>query len=367
MNFVKAPRMCYKITDFYPKILDLEGNLDNADTENLVRRILEEYERYDDVPSVLTEENVKFLMNLSYRGRRKTFLSLKEREWENLRKKYSSSIKKYYPKVSKFTLSKDIAGKIFHLNKPAYGMYSNTIVDFENNAKPKSFAIPKLREAAIFGQPLIIDFAYNHLMTQGEMVSLAGQTVKILGYNRAAMEPFDIHFTNFQSNGQVVDHIKRILNVTSVGEAMVTASIKPPQEVFNRDRLVYMSPHSSVTMKSFDQDAIYIIGGFVDIRTNQSTSSALVADVAGIRSVKLPLDDCLEWGVGSKSLALDHVFSILSDLNSATCKSLAEAIEKHVPKRKRKEGTNAQRKIFQKMIKREQQERKLKRIQANKF
>lgn len=364
MKFVKAPRMCYKIADFYPKILDLEENLDNNDAENLVRRILEEYERYDDVPSVLTEENVRFLMDLSYRGRKRTFLSLKEREWRDLRRRYSSSIKKYHPKVSKFTLSKGIAGKIFHLNRPAYGMYSNTIVDFESNTKPRSFAIPKLREAAMFGHPVIIDFAYNHLMTRGEMVSLAGQTVKILGYNRAADDPFDIHFTNFHSDAQVVDHIKRILNVESLSQAMVTTSIQPPQEVFSRDRLVYLSPHSPLTMTSFDRDAIYIIGAFVDIRMNQSTSSALVADVAGIRSLKLPLDLSLDWGVGTKSLALDHVFSMLSDLNSHSSLTLTQAIQKHVPKRKRKEGSNVMRKMFQKIAKREQQERKLR--QANK-
>lgn len=348
------PRMVYEINDFKSEITCEED-------EKLVKQIINEYNNHDYPPCNLGNELMELLMSMSYNGRQKTMLKTRCKEKELLRRRYLSSIKKYYPKQSKFTDSVKVAGVIFDRAnmKPNYGFYSNTILDVLNNCKPKKFGTSSLKNAAIFGTPLIIDYHYNHLMVQSEIMSLCGQCLDILSYNRRSKDPFDIHFSNFDSNANFMKKFSSILNVNSVEEAMITGSIKPPQELFPTEKLIYMSPHAKIEMESFDPDKIYILGGFVDIRVHTSTSSYIVAENAGIQSMRLPLEKCLDWGHGSKSLALNHVFRILSDLKCGACSSLPEAIQKHIPQRKTKEGTNVTRRIVRKMLQKEEKERRM--------
>lgn len=338
---------------------DFRSHISCEDDEKLVRRILKEYEQNGCVPATITDEDMSFFMQISRRGRMNAMQRMRLREQASIGKKYRSSLKKYYPKESKHFVSLKCVGKILdEVNKkPVYGMYSNTIIDCLHNVKHNTFGTSGLQEAAMFGVPLIIDHCYNHVMVNSELTSLSGQCSVILGYNRKSREPFDIHFSNFDSNSYFMKRFCENLNVTSVDQAMVTASGKAPHEIFPKEKLVYMSPHANDAMELFDPEAIYIIGAFVDIRQSEAISSAMVAEVAGIRSLKLPLDQFLDWGTGSKSLALNHVFRILSDLRNGVCSSLREAIEKHVPARKVKSGRNCQTKLIRKVKKIEEKER----------
>lgn len=74
--------------------------------------------------------------------------------------------------------------------------------------------------------------------------------------------------------------------------------------LFNRKRLVYLTPHTSKTLQ-YSPDDIYIMGGIVDKEVG--------LDLTGKKAVKeeirhacLPLGQ-LKWKLGSKLLCLHHV------------------------------------------------------------
>ena len=58
---------------------------------------------------------------------------------------------------------------------------------------------------------------------------------------------------------------------------------------FPKEKLIYLTPHCKEEMKHFDHDAVYIIGGIVDLGNSEPLTFAK-ARKEGIRMQKFPLD-----------------------------------------------------------------------------
>lgn len=101
----------------------------------------------------------------------------------------------------------------------------------------------------------------------------------------------------------------------------------------NRERLVYLTPHTQTVMHSFDRDAVYVVGGIVD-RSSSEPLSLAKAKRQGLKTARLPLEKYLTWGASSgKCLTLNAVLSILLELKMSGDWRRALL---HVPQRKLK-------------------------------
>ncbi|CAF4529368.1 unnamed protein product [Rotaria socialis] len=103
-------------------------------------------------------------------------------------------------------------------------------------------------------------------------------------------------------------------------------------DLFDKDRLIYLTPDSPNEMTHFDHDAIYILGGIYDDE-NREPLTYQKAVRQNIRHQKLPLEKYLTFhSTSSRALAFHEVYNILLTLkhtNSNWIKAF-----RYVPKRK---------------------------------
>lgn len=92
-----------------------------------------------------------------------------------------------------------------------------------------------------------------------------------------------------------------------------------------------MSPHASKSLKIYDHQDIYILGGYND-RSSHVQVSHIKAQSEGIRCYRLPLDENVLWKQGNKNLCLNQVTAILHSVKATNNWQLA--IRNFAPQRK---------------------------------
>lgn len=211
-----------------------------------------------------------------------------------------------------------------------YGEKWNTIIPIstQQNQDP----LVRLRAAALFGQKLVIDCSYDHLMREKELKSLANQVLLISGHNRAYTDPFDIILTNFKWNHHFMKKMKETNGFKELEELMISVYSSPVTEVLNASDCIYLSPHAEEVMETFDHNKCYIIGGMVDTyRTDCNETSFDYAKSIGVRSQRLPILVPIRKNKPPR-LSLDIVSKILFYCKHENM-SVTQAIDNAVPAR----------------------------------
>ena len=104
-------------------------------------------------------------------------------------------------------------------------------------------------------------------------------------------------------------------------------------DLFDKRKLIYLSPDAADFLEDWEEDEILIIGAIVDLGHSVPWTKAK-AKREGIRLKKLPLDKYVVWGVATKAMPLPPVLGMLNDYQS--CKDWKRAIVSNVPSRKLK-------------------------------
>lgn len=74
--------------------------------------------------------------------------------------------------------------------------------------------------------------------------------------------PSFVYLCNLRSQGRLQTEFNRRSSLESMCFEVTQSSYL---DMFPREKLIYLSPDSNVEMETFDHDAIYIIGGIVDL------------------------------------------------------------------------------------------------------
>lgn len=77
------------------------------------------------------------------------------------------------------------------------------------------------------------------------------------------IDPYDLHFCNFDE-GVLKDYLKRQIPTLEDPTFPINLHEESYLDLFPKDKLVYLTPHSNDTIEKYDHDAIYIIGAIVD-------------------------------------------------------------------------------------------------------
>lgn len=182
-----------------------------------------------------------------------------------------------------------------------------------------------------YGQKLIFDCSYEQEMTRQESMNAAKQLSYCIGTNRKHSQPFDIHICNLNWESRTMQML--IKYVPNINTAAYPINCHPENllDAFSAEKLVYLTPHCTKELESFNYDDIYVIAGMVDKGPSTQLSLAKAKEM-GIRMAKLPLDRFYPWKSGpGKSLTLDQMIKIMLDLQLTNdwIYSL-----RHVPQRK---------------------------------
>jgi ribonuclease P protein 1 len=300
-----------------------------------------EYEKYTTlrVPTTLTINHMKDLLLAKDSIERKqmfNFLFVKEfSKLKDIIRRKEHSQEFWAQKNERYSqLNSDRTGLWDKDNNLVYGLWHNSLFSKISKNAVNRLSINKLRVTALFGQKLVIDLDYDRYMTLTECRLLAQQLGLLYNNNRyRSREPFDLHFTNCDPNMPTMEAIPRYLQHFNSPYFMSTIHKESYLDLFPKERLVYLTPHAKESLTTYDLDDIYIIGGFVD-KSCHEPISLIKAKKEGIRSVRLPLDEHIIWGVGCKNLCLNHIVAILHDvkITGDWKKSLID----NIPQRKQK-------------------------------
>lgn len=321
----------------------------NPERKAQIEEILNIYEleKYttQQVPSVLSMNDMKKLLTTYHDEKelRKMIKFFYTRECD----KFNSYKKKFYKKQEiqekkreKYGDNDDWEHGIFdRQGQLVYGLWHNSLLsritkqavrDYRNNHF--------LRHTCLFGQKLIVDLDYDQYMKPSEIGLLAKQ-ISIMFYenriNRDYPESlsYDVHFTNCRAGDHTVfelsRHIKRMDDLKQHYFHLESYLSRP--DLFPKNKLVYLSPHAKLSLKRYDHDDIYILGGYND-RSSHRQVSHVKAQSEGIRCYRLPLDENVLWKQGDKNLCLNQVAAILHAVKATGDWQLA--IRKFAPQRK---------------------------------
>lgn len=155
-------------------------------------------------------------------------------------------------------------------------------------------------------QPLVIDLQWIKDMPISRTKSLIfSELIYSMSYNRLSQQPYALHFTN-------VDFSKAGKNLRNafpkMNEGMETFTEKSMLESFPKEKLVYLSPDSRNRLK-YDDDDVYIIGGFVDTPLQPGATLAFAKEHK-LRHARLPMKETIGFNA---SMNVETVVSVLLD------------------------------------------------------
>jgi mitochondrial ribonuclease P protein 1 len=251
--------------------------------------------------------------------------------WKNQMKSENEKIKKEEKRkatAERLEQKRELDRQNEHI---VYGLNYNSMFMRVYDATITKFQNSRLINSMTFGQKIVFDCSYDEFMNRQEASNTGKQLMISFAENRMNDQPFDIHFCNVNMQGISFDILKKFIPTCLDPDFPMNIHTESFTELFDKNRLVYLTPHCNNELKTFNHDDIYIIGAMVDKQNNDPISLGK-AKKQGLRMAKLPLDQYLNWGAGSgKSLTLNQMISIMLEMKNSGDWNKALSI---VPKRK---------------------------------
>jgi tRNA (guanine9-N1)-methyltransferase len=161
---------------------------------------------------------------------------------------------------------------------------------------------------ASFG--VCIDCAYEDLMTEKEIKSLAQQIRYCYAQNKQSSHPCRFVVSNL--GGKTLENLKKESGFPDHWKARgFDCSEKSLTETFptNTSQLVYLTSDSDNILDQLCDETVYVIGGIVD-RNRLKRAAITRAESLGLKTAKLPIDQHVKLSA-TKVLTCNHVFQIL--------------------------------------------------------
>ncbi len=137
-------------------------------------------------------------------------------------------------------------------------------------------------------QPRIaVDFSFFSSMVQAEQSSLAKQVRHLYGQIVRAPFPIEMILTSFD------DSVRSLMSKNAgLAKWAVKFEEKKFEEIFEKEKIVYLTAESETLIEKFDPTDIYIIGGLVD-RNRLKGVAYEKARALGLRTARLPISEFL--------------------------------------------------------------------------
>jgi hypothetical protein len=299
-------------------IEDYRDLVKNPEDEEKIKTILEEYEflKYttDEAPRSIPP---KFMLELmtschSKMSRHRHFQYLRTRELDIAEEKRQKRI--FREQHEKMLSERKVypTGTLFdENNKPIYRRWHNTLFLHLSDTKLDHFHDHKKKNAALFGQRLIIDLGFEELEQPRTSKAVGIQLAALYSFNYHSSDPFDLIFSSFNRNSKCGEKILQ----TNTGLYHPQTMISLEEKSFDQlgipiDKLVYVTSFSRNPYRKFSEDDVIVLPGIPEVSIQQPLPLAK-AKKLGVRAVSLPFDDYVAWKVASKALTNSHVINVL--------------------------------------------------------
>lgn len=172
-----------------------------------------------------------------------------------------------------------------------------------------------------------VDLSFDGMMIDKDVAKCVKQLLRIYTMNRRSEKPIPLHFTGIQQGGAVEKHLKRN---DGYQHWDVKFSSQLFVDLFERDKLVYLTSESDNVLDTLEKDHVYVIGGLVDHNQHKGHCHGLATEM-GIRHARLPLSEHLVIKTRT-ILTINQVFEILMKIQLG--KKWQETLLEVLPMRK---------------------------------
>lgn len=163
-----------------------------------------------------------------------------------------------------------------------------------------------------------------------ESDNCAKQLTLTFALNRLQDEPFDIHFCNFNVNSKCGSKLNRTIPTMFNPDFPINVTADSYLDIFDKNKLVYLTPHCRDELQNYNPDDVYIVGAMVDKTTSEPLSLAK-AKKHGLRMAKFPLDRYYQFQ-GGKCLTINQVLEIMLQMKKYN--NWKQALSSAIPRRK---------------------------------
>ncbi|XP_076642309.1 tRNA methyltransferase roswell [Halictus rubicundus] len=213
-----------------------------------------------------------------------------------------------------------------------YGLFHNTMFLRISRKAMNNFYNNRLINAIMYAPKIVYDLGYDTDMTAYEALNCAKQLLLSFALNRYHVDPFNLYLCNANKSSLVMKQFHKGIPTLYEDSYPLYVTEKSYLDVFDKDKIVYLSPDAQTVLEKYDPNMVYVIGAMVD-KINPQRVSFAKARKEKIKMARLPLAEHVPWGSGSaKNLPLNQVLGILLDLRRTN--SWKKALELHIPRRK---------------------------------
>lgn len=181
--------------------------------------------------------------------------------------------------------------------------------------------------AALFGQKIVVDCSYDHLLTDVERSKTAKGLKRVYSENRAHQKPLDLHLCGVQLESAVFRNLSGQIPNLFKKSSLTKLHRKCFSELFPKERLVMLTPDSDTEFR-YDPHAIYVVGGLVDLGRNEPYTLAK-AKRLGIRTARFPLDNIRMREGDTRELTMSTSIDIVREcqLNDDTENAIRKCVK----------------------------------------
>ncbi|XP_065342200.1 tRNA methyltransferase 10 homolog A [Cloeon dipterum] len=178
---------------------------------------------------------------------------------------------------------------------------------------------------------VVVDLSFDDKMDKRSVEKCVKQLLRTYSLNRRAENPMQLYFTSL--SGESLSEMKKHQGYQNWD---VKITDKRYNEMFAKEKIVYLSSESENVLEKLEEDKVYVIGGLVDHNAHKGLCHNLAVQ-NGINHAQLPIGEYLHMK-SRKVLTIDHVFEILLEVSAGA--SWKDAFLKIIPKRKGVEEKN---------------------------
>ena len=180
---------------------------------------------------------------------------------------------------------------------------------------------------------IVIDCGYVDVMSAKEVCKLATQIGRSYGINKKMGQPFVLYLSRLAKDGVILQECQRQL--MGFDSFPIIRSEKHPCELFDHNKLIYLTPDAKEDLLTLEEDSAYIIGGLVDEQINKRICLEH-AKSKDITTAKLPIKRFMVNPSPKHStnmiLTINQVVEILAMIRHGY--QWPQALAECVPKRK---------------------------------
>lgn len=145
-----------------------------------------------------------------------------------------------------------------------YGLNKVTMFHRIRTQTMNNFYNGRLISAMLHEPIMVFDIGYEEYMVPHEISNCAKQLSYSFAMNRLHDSPFNLYFCNANKDGLIMKMVHSVIPSLYDPEFPLNITSKCYLEIFDKDKLVYLTPHTDKVLRHYDSNLIYIIGAMVD-------------------------------------------------------------------------------------------------------